>query len=214
MMDSLPPELNDNMLVLELRAQWTAGHMGRGESSWRFVMLNAGAPTQMAMLWDMWSASCKDRFRARRPTSWTLNQVIIVDKFPAENGDLWIDLNEPGLGTSEDCAPIQCGPVLTWRTDFPGRSYRGRTYWGPIQRLDLEVTFVTNALINAIEYFGEGMMSQFRWDVRSETEPHLAIISHQHNLVPEPVGRWADVQYFMPVRVMGTNRRRLHKWSL
>lgn len=209
-----PPEINDNMLVLKLRAQWTLGHQGRGESAWHFVCLNAGAPTQMAFLWDLWESTCKSLWASRRPTVWTFDRVIIEDRFPAEEPELIMELNEPGLGPGADSVPPQLGPLISWRTAWPGRSYRGRTYWGPFLRDDLEESFVSGPLTSVIEDYAEAMLHQFGVAARSETEPHFAIISRQHDGVPEPVGRWADVEYNMPVRVMATNRRRLRWWDL
>jgi hypothetical protein len=209
-----PPELNDTLTVLQLRAQWQLGHMARGESSWSFIMIRNGLVDQPALVWDMWHAALYDLWTRRRPSVWTFTQAVVQDRYPGVRPDLIIPLNAPGGGSSADSAPGQFGPVISWRSVYPGRSYRGRTYWGPVMRDDLEESFVNNACGGDIETWAEIMMDTFAHGFVGETSPQFAIVSRRHNKMPEPIGRFALVDYFMPVRVMGTMRRRLQWWAL
>jgi hypothetical protein len=205
-----PPEINDNMLILQLRAQWTLQDQGRGESSWSFAMLNAGVETQKGLLWDLWHDIVKVHWMARRPSSWHFDRVLIEDRFPGTTIPLEILIDEYGPGPSSNSAPVQTGPVVSWRTQYPGRSYRGRTYWGPIMADDLADAFITTELIDEIDAWIDSMFSAFYVGVRSETEPHFVIVSRRHDNMPEPVGRWANVTDVRQPRYIGTQRRRLH----
>lgn len=207
-------ELNDAFTVLQLRAQWTLGSQARGESSWSLILFRNGLIDQPALVWDMWHANCYAPWRERRPTSWVMNRGVVQDRYPGVRPDLVIDLNEPGLGASADSWPGQFGPVISWRTALQGRSYRGRTYWGPGMRDDLESDFINEDCSDNIESFVDSMISTFRAGAVGETSPQLAIVSRRHNGLPEPVGRFALVNGTRTVRVMGTQRRRLQWWNL
>lgn len=210
----LAPELNDTLTVLQLRAQWTLAHMARGESSWSFIMIRNGLVDQPAIVWDLWEATCKSLWMERRPTTFVLNQFVVQDRYPGVRPDLRIELDEPGHGSSPDSAPGQVGPVITWRSNLAGRSYRGRTYWGPIMRDDLETGFINDFLIDNVDSFAEHMIDAFGSGAVGETQPQLAVVSRHHNGAPEPIGRFALVRSFRPVHIMGTQRRRLKWWSL
>lgn len=208
-----PPEISDISLVLQLRAQWKLQDQGRGESSWSFIMLNVDPVAQKGILWGKWHDFVKPHWMARRPTSWLLERVIVEDRFPGTTVPLVVDINEFGPGPSSNSSPVQTGPVVSWRTSFPGRSYRGRTYWGPIMADDLEDAFITTDLIDEIDDWIDSMFAAFYVEGRSPVEPSFCIISRRHNNTPEPRGRFAYVNDHRGVHYLGTQRRRLRFWG-
>lgn len=204
-----PPELNDALTVLQLRAQWTLGGMARGESSWSFVLVRFGPIDQTALLWEMWDAACHGHYVARRASTWTLDRVLVEDRYPALRPTLEVTLGEPGGGGSPDSAPGQVGPLISWRSDYPGRSYRGRTYWGPVMKDDLQEDFVNNACANNVRDFADAMFDTFCVAGMTATQPLMCIISRRHDNLPEPIGRFAPVTTFRSIQIMATQRRRL-----
>jgi hypothetical protein len=209
-----PPELNVTLAVYQLRAQWTLAHMARGESSWSFIMIRNGLVDQPFIVYNLWQAACLDLWTRRRPTSWTLNQVVVQDRYRTVRPDLIVPLDMPGGGSSATSAPGQFGPLISWRSAYAGRSYRGRTYWGPVMRDDLDEAFVNNACSNDVEDFAQAMIDTFTHGFVSETSPQFAIVSRRHDNAPEPEGRFALVDQYRPIRIMATQRRRLQWWSL
>lgn len=204
-----PPQLNDAVTVLQLRAQWQLGQMARGESSWSFVLVRFGAIDQTALLWEQWDDACRGFFVERRPTSWQLQRVLIEDRYPQLRPTLEVTLNQPGGGGSPDSAPGQVGPLISWRSDYPGRSYRGRTYWGPVMADDLDFDFVNNDCANNVRDFASAMFDNFCLAGMTATQPLFCIVSRRHDMMPEPVGRFAPVTTFRAIHVMATQRRRL-----
>jgi hypothetical protein len=209
-----PPELNDTLTVLQLRVQWTLGNHGRGENSWSFIMIRNGLVNQPLLIWDMWEAACKGFWIGRLPQSLTVERALVEDRYPAVRPTLEVTLNEPGGGSSDTSAPPQCAPVISWRTHWPGRSYRGRTYLPPPMRDDLDFDWVTTACRNNIEHFVDSMMETFTGGFVGETSPQFAIVSRRHNNVPEPVGRFALVSEVRTVNYMGSQRRRMAWFAL
>lgn len=210
----LAPELNDSLTVLQLRAQWTLGSQARGESSWSLVMVRFGPIDQTAIVWDLWDTACRALWVERRPSSWVLNRVLVEDRYPALRPTLEVPLNQAGAGASEDSWPGQFGPVISWRTAYQGRSYRGRTYWGPGMKDDLEADFISNDCSSNIEAFRDAMIDTFAVAGMTAVQPRLCIVSRRHNGLAEPIGRFAPVTGTRTVRVMGTQRRRLQWWNL
>lgn len=208
-----PIELHDGLLLLQLRAQWTVPSMARGESSWSFFMLKVDTPAQQALLWDGWESQCKAAWMDRRPSAWRLDQVIIEDRFPQEHLPLFIPINEFGTG-GDPMVPAQVGPLISWRSPFPGRSYRGRTFWGPMLAEDVEDGILGGAINDTVSFFVSQMIAQFGWEGHDVVEPRFVIASRQHDLVPETTGKVAPVIHSAPVRILATNRRRLKWWDL
>lgn len=177
-------------------------------------MLNAGIHEQKLILWDMWQTACKSYWMARRPASWHFDRVLIEDRYPGETVPLEIPIDEDGPEASFASSPPQWTPVISWRTEYPGRSYRGRTFWGPFLLADVDETTPSTELENANDAFAFQMLSQFGVGVRSETEPHFVIVSRRHDNMPEPVGRFASVTDWRAPHYFGIQRRRLQYWNL
>lgn len=209
-----PPELNDTLTVLQLRVQWELGNHGRGENSWSFIMIRNGLVNQPLLIWDMWEASCKGFWMGRLPGTLTVTRALVEDRYPAVRPTLEIAINETGPGGSDDSAPPQCAPIISWRTHYQGRSYRGRTFLPPPMRDDLEADWVNSECSDNFEHFKDAMFDTFTGGFVGETSPQFAIVSRRHNGAPEPVGRFALVSESRTVNYMGFLRRRMAWWTL
>jgi hypothetical protein len=212
---SIPPpsELNDETLVLQLRAQWALSPFGGGESSWSFVMVRTGFVDQAAELRDRWFDQIKPLFMARRPSDFELVQVVIEDRWPQIDPPIFIDVNEWGDPANPQSAPPQITPVVSWYSNYPGRSYRGRTYWGAVRFDDIQGGGVNSDLLVALGAFVSGMDAQFIGPTGITQHPKLATVSRRHNGVPEPKGRYALTRLGIARFYLGIQRRRLTNLS-
>jgi hypothetical protein len=204
----LPAPVDDNLKVLELRAQWAIPGRAGGESRWRFVMLRSGIFDQQTRLWEMWRDHLKVFFMNHRQGNFTLEQVIVRDLWPATAPDL-VQLVGESFGGSEGLeGPPQAGPIITWRSDFRGRSYRGRTFWGPIGINHMESGQYDHAVAVNLDDFAFTLLDVFSLGHPLPIEPNFIIFSQQHNLMPDLPGRYAPVtSYYIP-RYLATQRRR------
>jgi hypothetical protein len=209
---SLPPpsELNDETLVLQLRAQWDLNPFGGGESSWSFVMVRTGFVDQAAELRDRWMDHIKPLYMARRPSNFELVEVIIEDRWPQIDPPIFIDVNEFGDSANPQSAPPQITPVISWRSEYPGRSYRGRTYWGGVRFDDIEGGGCSVPLLATLQDFVDGMDEHFFTTAGLGVSPRLATVSRRHNGVPEPKGRYVFTRLGIANLFLGLQRRRLH----
>jgi hypothetical protein len=209
MPSSLPPaELNDETLVLQLRAQWDIADFGAGECSWSFVSVRTGFVDQAAELWDRWRDNIKPLFMARRPSLFVLRQVVIEDRWPEAFAPIQIDLNESPPEPDLESASPTVTPVITWNSGIAGRSYRGRSYWGCIRRDDQVSAGVSGDLTLALFDFINGMDATFMTTAGLRVSPSFAIVSRQHNNVPEPRGKYVFVNSGIARPYLGTQRRR------
>lgn len=204
----LGPEVDDEMLVLQLRAQWAVPGVGRGESAWNFLHLASGLVDQQQVLWERWRDNCKVYWMQERSDDWIFERVVIQDKWPGIRPDLVIDLNEPGAEDSNGIGPIQSSPLITWQTGLIGRSYRGRTYWGPVRIDDMIHGGFVEVVRVQMDNFAFTMMEQFASDPMIAMDPHFIIFSRQHDGVPEPKGRYALVSGYRISPFLATQRRR------
>lgn len=116
-----------------------------------------------------------------------------------------VTLNENGDAPTGDLVPQWTGPIISWRTGFAGRSFRGRTYLPPCSEADqdageisavlrTQVISVANALIG-FETVGNG-----NWG--------LGIFSTVTNGAPRPTPIFTPVTGFVVPTTMGTVQRR------
>lgn len=194
--------------VWQLRAQWSSNGFAGGESSWSFVQIRE-ADDFGEDLYLLWQTYLEGLFCTARPNGWALEDVLIEDRFPHVKPTLVIDY---GGGLSPDSsgnnAPPEATPIITWRTGNIGRSYRGRTYWGPIRTADIDDGWHLGGDAEAALFdFGLAMVTQFGPTIPGFS-PHMAIISRQHNGVPRPVGVFSVVEAFTDRQYLGTVRRR------
>jgi hypothetical protein len=125
-----PEPLGDLERILELRAQWVIPGRSAGESRWRFWMRTTEEFDQFALTWERWRDHLKVFFMLDRQGDFTLEQVIVSQLAPESDHVLIVPVGESFGGTDSLEGPPQASPLITWRSDFPGRSYRGRTYPG------------------------------------------------------------------------------------
>lgn len=203
-----PAEVDDNLKVLELRAQWSVSGISSGESRWRFVMLRTGLFDQLQHTADMWQAGVLEPWTRFREDRWTLERLVVRDLWPAVEMDLIVPIGFVQIGNPGDQGPPQATPVVTWRSDFIGRSYRGRTYWGPVRWPDIDSGTYVGGVDGAVSAFANAMMETFTNPDLDAVDPHFIIFSRQHDGVPEPKGRYAPVTSFTQQRYLGTQRRR------
>jgi hypothetical protein len=210
----LPPELDDLVTVLQLRAQWEVQFQGRGESSWSFVMLRTALVDQQQGLWELWRDNVKPFWMARRPPEWHFTRVLVEDRWPQVKEPLEISIDEYGPPGAFNGAPVQLSPILTLYSTYRGRSYRGRTFWGQMRVEDLEGSNITNDLWNALNSWADAMIDTFGAGPIIGVDPVLAIVSRQHNGVPEPKGRYAVVDRLTRRRYIALQRRRNRYWMM
>lgn len=203
-----PEPLGDLERILELRAQWTIPGRAGGESRWRFWMRTTNEFDQLALLWERWSTTPKEWWVANKAPGWTFDQAIISQIAPAGDAQLIVPIGETVPGSSDFQAPPQASPIITWRSDFVGRSYRGRTYWGPVRWNDLSEGTVTGAVLGNMEAFAESMLDMFQFGPITAFDPHFCIFSQQHDNTPDLPGRVAFVTHYTVQPYVATQRRR------
>lgn len=189
-MPALPVALNDELQVWELRACWPSTEFHVASSAWSFVTLRDVGTTQ-AELVDAWRDSLETPYTGRRPDGFVLFRLVVVDVWPGLQLDYVHTYPFGGYSpdSTGDSVPIQCGPVISWRTGLAGRSYRGRTYWGPVRASDVPGGYhLVGDGLGAIRTFAFNMIRDFGPLVPIST-PGFAIISRRHDgvLLDPPV---------------------------
>lgn len=204
----LAPELHTGLLVLQLRAQWDVIFTGRGESSWSFVMPEGDIHAQKENLLGLWLDNVKGFWMSRRPPEWHFTRVLVEDRYPATTAPLEWTVDEYGPPGEFNGAPVQLSPIVVWNTALHGRSYRGRTFWGQVRVEDLAGSNLSDELYALQNDFGQAMFDTFCVGSVVFPSPTLSIVSRQHNLAPEPIGRYAFVTGWQTPRYLATQRRR------
>jgi len=214
MFPALGTELDPGHQILQLRAQWrvrneaSGQNVGSGESSWSFIQNYFVFADQAQALWEHWRDNVMPFWMARRTPDFKLIRVLVEDRYPHIENDLVVDLDIAGEGPGVDNAPVQSSPVVTWRSIYPGRSHRGRTFWGPIAAEDLESPVYNGDLINAVDDWAFWHLTSFEFSTHGTTDPKFVIVSLQHNGIPEPVGRYVPVANFFRPHYLAVVRRR------
>lgn len=209
MPDFLQPEpLGDLERILELRAQWSITGRAAGESRWRFWMRTTNEFDQFALLWQRWRDSLKTYWQANRAGGFTFEQVLINQIAPASLEQLIVPIGEEDSGDPDEQGPPQATPIITWRSDFPGRSYRGRTYWGPIRWPDITGGTYDHTVHVLLDNFAETMLDVFQFGPLTAFDPHFCVFSRQHDGAPDLPGRVAFVTHYDIPQYLATQRRR------
>jgi hypothetical protein len=203
-----PEPLGDLERILELRAQWSITGRAGGESRWRFWMRTTNEFDQFALLWQRWRDHLKVFWMANRAEGFTFDQVIINQIAPVAPEQLIVPLGEIVPGDGDDQGPPQATPIITWRSDFVGRSYRGRTYWGPIRWRDMSEGTYDHTVHVLIGDFAETMLDVFQFGPMTAFDPHFCIFSRQHDNMPDLPGRVAFVTHYDVPQYLATQRRR------
>jgi hypothetical protein len=196
--------------VWELRALWQYEDERLHGSRFVFVTLRelgTDAPT----LWQMWDDNCREAFTAHRPADWQLRKAAVHDLWPA-TAEAWehdypSNLYGPHVGTNGLPGPVT--PLLEWITEYAGRSYRGRTFWGPIRSDEAIDSFATGDCWNNITTFAENMI--FTFGSGAALFPHLPglfVISRVHDGVQRPTPWVSAVEHAKVQKWLRTNRKR------
>jgi len=104
------------------------------------------APDEIIRLWSAGGAPTPmTTYLNCLPALYSVNQLIVINALnPLENGSAQVS-GVGGRGAGDICPP-QCCSLLSLRTIGRGRSYRGRTYIGPLLESD-QVNGVMNQVI-------------------------------------------------------------------
>lgn len=200
--------LSDAHQVWQIRAQWSSRGFAGGESSWSFV--DVRYPGDRAdHLYDLWVDHLEYRFATARPALWALERVMIEDRWPNTQAPRVFDYGG-GISTDSDgdTAPPATTPLITWYTGHPGRSYRGRTYWGPIRAADIDAGWhLTGDAETAVYEFAVAMMATFGGSL-DPSRPAFAIVSRTHEYAPRSPPVFALVSSFYDRQYLGVYRRR------
>jgi hypothetical protein len=203
-----PEPLGELERILELRAQWSIPGRAGGESRWRFWMRQTNEFDQFQVLWERWRDHLKVFFMNHRQGDWTLSQVLVNQVSPVSIEQLIVPIGEGVMGTTGYEGPPQVGPLITWRSDFAGRSYRGRTYWGPIGINHMDTGSYDHAVAVNLDDFAFTMLDVFQFGPLTAFDPHFCIFSRQHDGVPDLPGRVAFVTHYTIPNFLATQRRR------
>jgi hypothetical protein len=205
----LAPEVDDTLRVLKLIVEWEQSPFGAGSSSWHFAMERTALVDQLQGLWDIWEANIKTLWMGRRPADWKLVRAIVREVWPGTTPDLFIDIGEFAGPGATGGAPVQLTPIIKWLSTLPGRSYRGRTYWGQIALADLAYSSLALPLYIQLTDFASAMETTFFLDAPIlGVDPKLCIFSQSHNNAPEPKGRYALVRAWQVPPYVAFQRRR------
>jgi hypothetical protein len=202
--------LTDELQVWELRACWPSSVEHRASSGWSFVTLRDVGTTQ-AELYEMWRDILEGPYTTLRPAGFRLDRVVIVDTWPGLVADFVVDYPWPGPPFEGEGEPTHqaVSPIISWRSGNEGRSYRGRTFWGPIRQ---EFVGEGNRIIppasGAIEWFATQMIRQFG-PLQPVFVPGFAIISRRHNGSPNVPWTFVRPEYALVDLNIRTIRRRL-----
>jgi hypothetical protein len=194
--------------VWQLRAQWSSRGFASGESSWSFVTVRDPGDDG-SDLYVLWRDHLEPLFCAARPALWALEDVLIEDRWPNTRAVFIVDYGG-GLSPDSDgeTAPPASTPVITWQSDHPGRSYRGRTYWGPIRQEDVDAGWhVGGDAQGAIDDFSREMLDTFGVFAAPDN-PAFAIVSRTHDGILRSPPVFTRVTNRFPRQYLGVYRRR------
>lgn len=187
--------LDDSHQVWQLWAIYNYQVPNLQGSRWNFVTLRAPTQTQEALA-NLWREFLEPYYVARRPGDWSLHHLAVVDLWPGIQPE-WQYVYPPDYGpdSSGKGSPPQISPVLTWEGGHPGRSYRGRTYWGPIRTTDYDEGFYNvDGRLPPIQ-FGNTITFNFS-PVLPINGPFFVVLSRQHDLTPTTPAQYVYPAFF------------------
>jgi hypothetical protein len=200
----------DGIQIWQLRAQWSYSGFGLSESSWSFADL-FGTSYGAEELYVDWADNLEDLYCTGRPDEWELDWVLVEDRFPAIRPPLVIQYI-PGRrpdSAGKGCPP-QVSGLISWRTGLPGRSFRGRTFWGPVRVDDMESDgFIGGFARAAMSDFGDRMLLLFNAPPPG-LRPRFAIVSRTLNGAPRVPPVFTTPEFDETVRYAKTIRKRNH----
>lgn len=110
-------------------------------------------PTEILFRWQGGPGNTPmTRYGQIMPALWTARELNVINvSNPLDNGSAQVAL--VGSRGSTEILPPQCCALLSLRTQGLGRSYRGRTYLGPVLENDQVNGTITASYSTAIELF-------------------------------------------------------------
>jgi len=204
--------LSDFDQVWEFKVRWHAARFDYGESRFMFREPVVSGDRQLNA-YSLWLDGPHDLWRARRPANWTFTDIVVSDYWPGLQADRVFPINQGHLGGGGAYAPSQLTPVAKWRSDEYGRSYRGRTYWGPIQIQDIGVNDgPQDELISAVGAWQFSMYEVFGPDAPF-VDPQFVILSEYHNGALREIPVFVRMLEFGMNPAFGVQRRRVKEWT-
>ncbi len=193
--------------VWQLWALYNYQTPGLQGSRWNFVTKQLPGQTQEALA-NLWREFLEPYYTALRPGDWTLHHLAVVDLFPGTQAE-WTYMYPPDYGPDSSGAgtPPQVSPVLTWDGGHPGRSYRGRTYWGPIRRVHADEGFYNVDGRDPPINFGNTITFNFA-PIFPISGPFFVVLTKQHDLSPTTPAQYVYPAFFGVDSSLRTSRRR------
>lgn len=199
--------LDDELQVWQLWAIYDYQIGTLAGSRWHFVTRRDVGVTAETLV-ELWQDLLQHWYVMRRPGDWTLVKLVVVDWWPGTRPEYVYTYDPPvGDGGAGYGTPPQVSPVLTWISGHPGRSYRGRTFWGPVLREHANEGQLTVDGIDAPDGFGFDLTFLF-----GPTGPfrgvEFAVITRQHDGAPTDPPKWVRPTFFGVDVNLRTMRRR------
>jgi hypothetical protein len=130
------------------------------------------APNAILRRWTTGTGSPLSQYLALLPVAYTIRELIVLNVAdPLDNGSRQV--TGTGIRSAGDILPPQCCALLSIRTLGRGRSFRGRTYIGPLGESDQQQGSIGTGLQSALTAFvnsvfaSYGGISGLEWTVYS-----------------------------------------------
>lgn len=129
-------------------------------------------PDAILRRWTTGQGSPQSQYLALLPVSYQSRELIVLNVAdPLDNGSRQVTAT--GIRSAGQILPPQCCALLSIRTQGRGRSFRGRTYIGPLGESDNDAGSISTGLQSAMTAFvnsvftSYGGISGLEWTVYS-----------------------------------------------
>ena len=147
-------------------------------------VVNANIPTWHADTYAEWASTCLPLFKARRNSSWDMREVIWRELKPGTAGDVDTGNSfEDGAIIGNAWPQQNCAKIL-WRTGFPGKSFKGSSFFSGYSAVDQVGPFISNALGLVLQAYGQAMIATFGLAGSFQGVAQFGVLSRQLNLTP------------------------------
>lgn len=199
--------LTDELQVWRLWAVYDYQTGTLASSRWCFVTLRDVGTTQ-AELVELWRDTLEEYYCMNRPTDWTLIRLAVEDAWPGTAAEQLFEYTLPfNPGPGGPGTPPQVTPVLSWLSGHPGRSYRGRTFWGPVLREHADEGFLNVDGRFAPGRYGDLLTTEFG-PLQPVWIPAFAVLSRQHDFSSTDPPEWVRPRFEGVDASLRTLRRR------
>lgn len=158
--------------------------------------------TALAMVFRNWWTTTG---KAQANAGTALSRVVVTDVSVASGLQV---ISAPGLPEAGTIAgvdtPSNVALALSWRTGYSGRSFRGRTYFAPLQAGDVATNYVSVSRVASIQ----AAYATLRTNLATAGYP-LVIASFYNNGAPRAAGVATPVTELIVNTRVDTQRRRL-----